>query len=83
MLLFAKCSLDYFVKIYLRRINKKFEKNADRPRRPGHWRVVVRPVCVANARRGGKPGGYPNIKASPVIKCTKKGMCKNSVCCDF
>ena len=58
----------------LRRINKKFESNPERPRRPGHWRVVVRPVCIASARRGGKPGGYPNIKASPVIKCTMKGL---------
>lgn len=37
-------------------------------------KVVVRPECADNARRNGnKPGGYPDLKEIPVVKCTKKG----------
>lgn len=49
------------------------EKNPDKPRRPGSWRVVVRPECLVTARRNTKPGGYPVNKSAPIIKCTKKG----------
>jgi len=56
------------------KMNKKPHNNPDKPRRPGHWRVVVRPECVENARRGGKPGGYPDVKRMPLVKCTRKGI---------
>ena len=46
----------------------------DKPKRPANWRVVVRPECKDNARRNfNKPGGYPDKKGTPVIKCTRKG----------
>lgn len=53
--------------------NKKIQTNPDKPRRPAHWRVIVRPECLNVARRQTKPGGYPEVKAAPLIKCTKKG----------
>ena len=41
----------------------------------GHRRVVVRISCKnAKGRRpGNKPGGYPENKVAPIIKCVPKG----------
>ena len=53
---------------------KKDHTNPDKPKKQAHHRQVVRIKCAsAQGRRpGNKPGGYPNTKASPVIKCVPK-----------
>jgi len=58
----------------LSRKEKKEKTNPDKPNRPAHKRIVVRIKCSgATARRKNKPGGYPTVKKSPVIKCVPKG----------
>merc|ERR1712039_508421 len=56
---------------YIKQEKKQYE-NTEKPKRPANWRTVVRPKCVDNARRNfNKPGGYPDKKSIPVIKCTR------------
>merc|ERR1712233_192560 len=53
---------------------KKEHKNPEKPKKAAMKRIIVRPECVDNARRNfNKPGGYPDKKDAPVIKCTRKG----------
>jgi len=59
---------------FFRKKEKKEHNNPDKPKKVAHRRIVVRISCKNVARRpGNKPGGYPETKNSPIIKCVPKG----------